>query len=852
MSDFVASVRSFDGGWHHARIQSCDILPYIATYVGWSECLDSDTQSGRSGNTLKLAIVVDTASSNAPDRINLNWTRSEPVPRAVFTPAAATLWNAAGLPTIAGHTSDLQPKLHLVDLRPLCTNQVPREIRRIQEESLEVARSWPNRFDVSWKQAREHARSVWKRIMPTLPFERFGDARLLIPGMLAFAGTKIGTTTVRDLISAGGRWNVRRIDRHTANIVQPTLRELQNELVHTIEGKRAFEILSAMGATCFDTVCLLERHLAHDERRAVGDAIDRLCMASNRCVTLSPVTRSSVIEDMELSARANSFATKFGSIRYGDLVPFMYGLRVALVSPDKCDVESARSEFVRVADQISARAAKDPRATQAHSVRKTTPANHATTLIDAFSSDFLSLSETQASVIRSRFGIHAKPETLETLADKLSVTRERIRQIEQRSLSKMYYIRQVFDRIIEELIDRIRQRESPILSYEFSGMSPEVTSVLSCEYAFRRLIKMWASGVLQTIDVANGGFAVMSATTVNIEDIRYKVHRYITHDRSPSFDLVDKLTGMPLLKAQTGDVLRAFVLSVSDPSGPYGDLIKPKPPTGNVLVHAELSASSAPMSVQQLVEQIHLKFKRRLPKRLVHANLVRKAFPFGNQVYGLEQHLRIDPESARELAQQVDKLVTASTESEWRIKAIRALLERSACEESVAKLSDFELAAVLRLHSRVLNYGRRLAFTKSSARLTFGLHASLDALVEIGEPASSSSISQRVEERLPGITFQVRPTMRMARVAKGKWGLRGRDFEISDTSLHGIFDWIQVRLRTNTFVHHEELHECNDYLDARNSCSRLCTLTIADLAHASRRFRCVEGGNITLRYPRHS
>ena len=53
-------------------------------------------------------------------------------------------------------------------------------------------------------------------------------------------------------------------------------------------------------------------------------------------------------------------------------------------------------------------------------------------------SELLELSKREREVLTGRFGLyHREPETLEALAERLGLTRERVRQIQQEALSKL-------------------------------------------------------------------------------------------------------------------------------------------------------------------------------------------------------------------------------------------------------------------------------------------------------------------------------------------------------------------------------------------------------------------------------
>jgi hypothetical protein len=163
-----------------------------------------------------------------------------------------------------------------------------------------------------------------------------------------------------------------------------------------------------------------------------------------------------------------------------------------------------------------------------------------------------------------------------------------------------------------------------------------------------------------------------------------------------------------------------------------------------------------------------------------------------------------------------------------------------------AQMTEFEIAAALRLHSNHLEYASRLVFTVGNKRRTYGSEVAIQTLEQLGRPANSMELVNAVRTALGATAFQLKPSARVARLTIGTWGLRGRDFHLTDAALSELLDSLETHLRQVGEMHHFSLASTEAFLSAQSRCSQLTTLTIADLAQASRRFRLGPEGRLRL------
>jgi hypothetical protein len=468
------------------------------------------------------------------------------------------------------------------------------------------------------------------------------------------------------------------------------------------------------------------------------------------------------------------------------------------------------------------------------------------TLLAALKAELDLLPEPQKDVLRFRLGFECEVESLDAIARRRGVTRERVRQIEAAGLRALSRTHEIFDTVCEAVLDRLGEQGAPLTRDQLAQSGPTLGWIRHDPTLFSKLCSAWAPDLVQVVLHESGSVFVLSGMRRVIESAKLAVRDVRRKSMRLGVSLTSVLHAMPSFRALSQDAQRGFELAIADPSGPYGQLVECKPPLLSDLIARVVRDSDRPVNVDIAVAQVGERFGRVICASRAHALLIELALPFGNRTYGLDHHLPLGVEEAKRVADAIDQSVDSLANHEWRVRALQRLAIGGDVGALVRRLTKFELSAVIRLHSKRLKYARRLTFTKRFERRTYGKDVAEAALVKLGRAASASEIHSCVASTLPGIRYQVRPSKRLARLVPGVWGLRGRDFEIEEQLLQTILEWIIERLRVHQSLPHTEIVGCADFAIANARSPTLATITIADLAHASRRMRLSATGGIRL------
>jgi hypothetical protein len=768
----------------------------------------------------------------------------------LFEAAAFEAWRAQGAYPVMSNQISQSPLITL-DPRPAFASMA-----RLQEDAIGSAEEATFADDIAleseWQGLRPHARKVWRKLIPLLPFQFLRDSPLLWPGLIAFNRSRAGATTIRELLTGSGMWDLPRETTRESKS-RPSLGELSEWLSHIPAGRAALKELIALGASDFTTVCILERHLEREERWALGTAIDRACRRVDQCLSLSPLTRSTPSGEAWRSGRAVKLGMALGADCYGDLGRYAFGFRVAYEYPVRSPQPSdAVRELSYAARKM--RKAVHGRSKPAEHLRAPVRSRFASTpdeqtLASALIADCAAMDRRHTEILRRRMGIDGAIQSLYTIGRGYGLSRERVRQIEGRACRQLIHTRRLFYEMKVAAQEWLASHRRPMLPCEWPRRGGDC-GVDVHDHVIAYCIRAWAFRELLIVYRPKRTALLMSATGMPFSSVRALVANIIAR-LPPSADLrIQRLKKCQAFKRLPADVRGGFELAIKDPSGPFGGVFGVHRPRAAAMLRAAMAKSLRALTVAEAVHAVAGECGVTLQVSRAHACLTEIAFPLGRQQYGLAKHLVTPKTLAKQVARYSDQfaLRACTRGEELRLSSIRSALGGTAIAADILGMTNFELAAALRIYSQRLMYIGRFTFrVGGDGPRTTGAQVALNVLSDAGCPLPTGQIVDAVRIAAPGLAYQVRPSQRIARVQAGVWGLRGRDFEVEEQRLEAIFQWLQEVIESSGPVSHTHIRNCPSYQEAVEVSHELNTLTVADLAHATGRFRLGRRGILDVR-----
>lgn len=396
------------------------------------------------------------------------------------------------------------------------------------------------------------------------------------------------------------------------------------------------------------------------------------------------------------------------------------------------------------------------------------------------------LQERERDILTRRMGLGRPPETLQTIADDYDITRERIRQIENKIVKRL--IREAYwDDLLSGKLDALllgREFPLPVLGVEavdkwFAGVSewPEALRYILTNFCGDRV------GIVQIDGVDYFGFLQQ----VEWETALGEAGRILSYGaREKWAEDHCKAVVSPLIKEHAREFRGLFYEKAAKhchfAENDKGQRVLIAYGRGaDQVVEAVLSDADRPLHYSEIAERASERQGRQIDVRRAHNAAAAVGILLAPGTYGLEKHLSLAAEESSLIREEAEGVVLSGpTGRQWHSAEIfAALLERDIATESLSKyVVDFVLrgSGALRRLGRMTWVEADLA--TSSDRIDIR-QAVISLVQEAGRPLTTGEIHQRLVA-LRGVneTFQIGAVDPLIRLGAGLWGLNDRDLPI--------------------------------------------------------------------------
>lgn len=466
------------------------------------------------------------------------------------------------------------------------------------------------------------------------------------------------------------------------------------------------------------------------------------------------------------------------------------------------------------------------------------------------------LKDREAIVLQGRLMTYPRL-TLEQIGYQIGVTRERVRQLEDRYmrvLEKRYFFPMLIGLKIARLLkartsplylDAIHQEDS-----WFGGFSNETGKLSTLIRAFSD----W-----YTFEVDNR-MVVSAIGEDEFDNLKRK-----------ALESLRKSGPMVLKESEAAAILRNLAVEAGAPE--LGDVLSTvlqeqlnftsPTETGEPLlsgvgwgvrhtVIALLNEAEQPLHYSELTRRCSARLRREVEERRVHSVLITdNAQYYGRGTYGTFKHFPFEQELRDEVRTEVENIIlTGPPGRQWHATELVDLLgdRRPDLPEEVDK---YTVNIILESSSQLESLGRFVWVGSVRAHGTSERIELRDLctaiLTDVGRPMRTESIREEIEKiRGTGEFFIIGANEEVARVRPGVWGLVERDFFVTKEQRIEILDALHSILTAqNTGLHESEL---TDAL-LRFGChvpGRLTDYMVMSLAQTDERFNLHRGGIMAL------
>jgi hypothetical protein len=414
--------------------------------------------------------------------------------------------------------------------------------------------------------------------------------------------------------------------------------------------------------------------------------------------------------------------------------------------------------------------------------------SHSSRLLVEVRRSLLSFPERERDVVTRRLGFERSPETLQEVADDHSVTRERIRQIEARSLQK--WIRESFwdDVLVHKLARLLTGRPSPLPVAGIEGVDDWFEGVSAHMEFFQNLVRVVCEDRISVIEIDGVHYLTLMTQPIwetTVSSARDLLSSAVGRDWTESYaqSLVHGL--LPDNAKEFSALLWDAVVNLCHFSAnPDGSRTLTSYGRGaDQIVEAVLTASPVPLHYSEIARQAKEDYGREMDVRRAHSGAASVGFLFGPGVYGLARHIPLAEEEMAEVRAEAEEIILSEPCRQWHcFELLGVLLERLGRE--YVGLDKYVLNIALR-QSKSVKWLHKMTWVamdeENSEQARIDIHQAIVTFVKsAGRPLTADEIKQNLlAVRGVNSTFAICALDPLIRMGRGLWGLNDRDVSIN-------------------------------------------------------------------------
>jgi hypothetical protein len=435
----------------------------------------------------------------------------------------------------------------------------------------------------------------------------------------------------------------------------------------------------------------------------------------------------------------------------------------------------------------------------------------------------ITLKDRERDVIRHRMGFEANVETLQEIADRHGLTRERVRQIEAAIVSRLRKD-ELWERLLRNRLRTLVQNRKipiPVLGVEaldrcFTGMSDFIPT-------FRYLLDNFIRNGVQAISIDGLDYLAL-LTQEQWGNTLLEARRFLESSTSRGWSELHCRSVVEGLLPSTAREFSELLWEKASKLCHFTDTAQgiDGAQVTKVLisygrgaervVETILQEAELPLHFSEIAELAGIRAGRDIDLRRAHNAAASVGLLLGRGVYGSDRHLPLDQYALALLGEEAEDIVSNGPPGrQWHTSEIlEALAEQGSSGASVA--DKYLINIALRRSRRLVPLGRMIWIEggKDGERRDFRIdlrQAIIVLLQQSGRALRTNEIHQRLlAVRGVNELFQIQLSDPLIRVGPALWGLNDRDIPVKRADqaslLENLFDILCAR---GVAIHASEL-----------------------------------------------
>lgn len=408
-----------------------------------------------------------------------------------------------------------------------------------------------------------------------------------------------------------------------------------------------------------------------------------------------------------------------------------------------------------------------------------------TTLLSALSRTLDALPIRASDILRRRMGFGMTPQTLAEIGDDYGVTRERIRQIEAKTLKRLLLLESWDDLLTTKLAELLSGRRFPLPLLGVEAVDPWFEAVGEHGPAVAYLLDAIGSRV--SVVQVDGVDYLALMTPARWETAISEAKKLLASGGDKGWtESHCKVLINALLPAEAAEFASLFWTNASQHCVFVGDgdecVLHTYGRGAEQIVSGVLEESSTPLHYSEIAERAARKLGREVDPRRAHNAAAEVGLLMGPGTYGARKHLRLSPAEMDALAQIAEDIVFEGGDRQWHCGEIIDLINEQGVDGAVTLADRYHLDVALKDRGSLSRLGRMMwsqPGALSEARRLEVREAIIAVLQAADGPLGTEAIRQSVcALRGVGQHFQIVASDPLLKIGTARWGLNDRDLTI--------------------------------------------------------------------------
>lgn len=443
--------------------------------------------------------------------------------------------------------------------------------------------------------------------------------------------------------------------------------------------------------------------------------------------------------------------------------------------------------------------------------------DEATNIIDALHQTVSGLTERKRLVMKYRMGFGVKRSTLQEIATSIGVTRERVRQIESKTISQIVNLPIWRQTLVAKLGAIISDRDGPLPLLGLDIQDPWFTGVEEIPEIFDFVLENFCASEFSIVHTNNQLF-VSKLSQHEWDEAVSKGRQILEGAIGENWRVSQVRSAIDALLILEGREMRGELWATVSKHAHFASVDGEEPVLvqygrgAEQYVEVVLAESDRPLHYTEIAQEVKKRSGREIDTRRVHHAAAEVGLLMGRGTYGLMKHFPLSEDEVDLVVAETESIIESGvTGRQWSCAELCEVLGERGIEFD-GRLTHYSLNIALQRSKSLAYLGRFVWSLAEGLRLSSAHRIDVrQAIVSLlraeGRPLPLSEIKSRIiHDRGLSAHFQIVAVDPLIQLAAGVWGLIDRDIPFNEAEQASMMEELESVLhKRGSGLHVSEL-----------------------------------------------